>query len=154
MARLVMLATLLAPVVAIQGYLLMPAETDTVSEFDARVTYVSGMQRVDNEEIEVDLGKFDASIVRPEINKVLRVRFHLAGLIPYRERGRYEDFFETNNHRFRDRVITELTRTEAQHLADPRLSELRVQLTTLVNGMTETPLFRNLVFSNYSVLQQ
>ncbi len=154
LVKLLLVAVLVAPAAAIQAYLLTPETVEEIDEIEARVTYVAGKQQQHEDEVEVDLGHFDVSIVRPEINKVLRVRFQLAALVPDRFVGRYEDFMKEQHHRFRDRIIMELQRTETILLTDPRLVELRSNLILVLNEMATTPTFRNVIFSNYSVRQQ
>lgn len=153
--RCLVFAVLLSPVIAIQIYRYTPAEeVDVAHEINDHVTYVTGSLETSNDILEVNLGYFDTSVVRSEIKQVVRVRFHLAGLIADRDLELYEEFRTSNQQRFRDTILSELSRTPAKQLSDPRLSELRMQLTSRTNDMVGSHLFRNLIFSEFTMLKQ
>lgn len=149
-------AMLLSPMLAAHGYLLTQTAEDAFDEdeVDDRIRYLAEKQAERAAEIEIDLGSFNTSIVRSEINKVLRVRFQLVGVISEKDQDIVEELQETKLHRFRDQVISELTRTEAANLADPRLVELQAQLMNLANQLTGEPIFRDLILNDFSILQQ
>lgn len=156
MLRCLLFVALISPTMVIQAYLFKNSDPvrDTESEIEDRVTYLTGKQNLNQKLIEVDLGEFNISVVRSEIKKVLRIRFQLTGLVVEGDVDRFETYYEQNMHRVRDRIIDKLTKTEAKHLVDPRLSTLRLQLIDMTNDMAGSPLFRNIVFSNYTIVQQ
>ncbi len=155
LVRYVLLFLLIAvPTVAIQSYALTRPEPAPFSEFEARLNYLTDRHVTGDYDVEVDLGYFNASIVRKEIDEVLRVRFRLSGVISRDDRRAFADFQETKINRFRDRVITLLTQTEASELTDPSMLALRSQLIGLANEMNEKTIFQNVMFSDYSVQKQ
>ena len=154
--RCLLVIGLIAPVVAIHGFLhARDDEADLASEIDDRIAYVTGTQPVGKSTfIEVDIGHFNTSVVRSEIGKVVRIRFQLTGLMAKQHLGLFEDFRTEKLNRYRDVVITELTHTQIKNLLDPRLSELRARLMSRTNDMIGSIVFRNLIISNFTMVQQ
>lgn len=153
--RFLLLALVLSPVVAVHGYLHADGESvDAVESIDDRITYLTGIQPARSGITEVDLGDFNISVVRPEIRTTLRIRFQLAGLVSEQDLHDLEDFRVIHEHRLRDMIITELTKTESKHFSDPRLSELRSSLMNHVNDMSRPIVFRDLIFSRFSMVKQ
>jgi hypothetical protein len=105
-------------------------------------------------EVEVELGKFNLMVHEPASNITLRVNFHLVGTV---EDGDSEDFshlLEKNQHRLRDQIIFEIRNAQISDLTDPGLGLIKRRILAKSNDLLGQPLLQNVVFSEFSFIEQ
>lgn len=105
-------------------------------------------------EVEVELGKFNLMVHEPASNITLRINFHLVGTV---EDGDSEDFshlLEKNQHRLRDQIIFEIRNAQISDLTDPGLGLIKRRILAKSNDLLGQPLLQNVVFSEFSFIEQ
>lgn len=105
-------------------------------------------------EVEVELGKFNLMVHEPASNITLRINFHLVGTV---EDGDSEDFshlLEKNQHRLRDQIIFEIRNAQLSDLTDPGLGLIKRRILAKSNDLLGQPLLQNVVFSEFSFIEQ
>lgn len=139
---------------------------------DATVNDASGENR------EVDLGKFSLTAFDPNANTTLLIDFHLYGTVAvdasdkgardggeggHAKSGRegieddnttFGKLFKKNQHRFRDQVIVIIRNATMADLADPSLGLIKRQILAKTNSLLGEPLLKEVVFSDFAVVQQ
>jgi hypothetical protein len=130
---------------------------------------------------EIDLGKFSLTAFDPNSNTTLLIDFHLYGTVAVDAseknskeggenghagkggkggEGAEEDntnfgrLFKKNVHRFRDQVIVIIRNATMQDLADPSLGLIKRQILAKTNSLLGEPLLKEVVFSDFAVVQQ
>jgi flagellar basal body-associated protein FliL len=140
-------------------------------EKDASINDASGENR------EVDLGKFSLTAFDPNANTTLLIDFHLFGTVAVdaSDRGAkdggeghakagkegieddnttFGKLFKKNQHRFRDQVIVIIRNATMADLADPSLGLIKRQILAKTNSLLGEPLLKEVVFSDFAVVQQ
>ncbi len=105
-------------------------------------------------EVEVELGKFNLMVHEPASNITLRINFHLVGTV---EDGDSEDFshlLEKNQHRLRDQIIFEIRNAQLSDLTDSGLGLIKRRILAKSNDLLGQPLLQNVVFSEFSFIEQ
>lgn len=127
---------------------------------------------------EVDLGKFSLTAFDPNSNTTLLIDFHLYGTVSvdpsekgakdggeggHAARGKdggdddnttFGRLFKKNQHRFRDQVIVIIRNATMADLADPSLGLIKRQILAKTNSLLGEPLLKEVVFSDFAVVQQ
>jgi flagellar FliL protein len=127
---------------------------------------------------EIDLGKFSLTAFDPNSNTTLLIDFHLYGTVAVDasdkgkdgENGRakggkagegaeednsnFGRLFKKNQHRFRDQVIVIIRNATMADLADPSLGLIKRQILAKTNSLLGEPLLKEIVFSDFAVVQQ
>jgi flagellar FliL protein len=126
---------------------------------------------------EVDLGKFSVTAFQPASNTTLLIDFHLFGTVavePNEEHAaaaehggdhghgkeepapddEFSRLFKKNEHRFRDQVITIVRSAELTDYADPSLGLIRRKILEKSNRTLGKPLLREVIFSDFSLIEQ
>jgi hypothetical protein len=127
---------------------------------------------------EVDLGKFSLTAFDPNANTTLLIDFHLFGTVAVdasdkgakeggegghaakgKEAGEDDNstfgkLFKKNQHRFRDQVIVIIRNATMADLADPSLGLIKRQILAKTNSLLGEPLLKEVVFSDFAVVQQ
>ncbi len=128
---------------------------------------------------EVDLGKFSLTAFDPNSNTTLLIDFHLYGTVAVDasdkaaaaqsggehakggKEGTADDdnttfgkLFKKDQHRFRDQVIVIIRNATMADLADPSLGLIKRQILAKTNSLLGEPLLKEVVFSDFAVVQQ
>jgi len=130
---------------------------------------------------EVDLGKFSLTAFDPNSNTTLLIDFHLYGTVSVDhgekvEKGAKEEakggkggkageggeedsstfgrLFKKNKNRFRDQVIVIIRNAQMADLADPGLGLIKRQVLAKTNSLLGEPLLKEVLFSEFAVVQQ
>ncbi|HEX3998317.1 MAG TPA: flagellar basal body-associated FliL family protein [Pirellulales bacterium] len=129
---------------------------------------------------EVDLGKFSLTAFDPNSNTTLLIDFHLYGTVAVdasdkapKDAGEKEHakggkpgevgdddnstfgkLFKKDQHRFRDQVIVIIRNATMADLADPSLGLIKRQILAKTNSLLGEPLVKEIVFSDFAVVQQ
>jgi len=157
------------------------AKKDAAAHADDKDKDASGDGHAENREI--DLGKFSLTAFDPNSNTTLLIDFHLYGTVAVdasdkgaaaKESGEHghaghggkageggdEDnsnfgrLFKKNQHRFRDQVIVIIRNATMADLADPSLGLIKRQILAKTNSLLGEPLLKEVVFSDFAVVQQ
>ncbi|HZZ27048.1 MAG TPA: flagellar basal body-associated FliL family protein [Pirellulales bacterium] len=123
----------------------------------------------EREQTEIDLGAFSLTVFNPNSNNNLLVDFHLYGTVmgPSNESAsekkedieeddaaKLEKLLKGHKHRFRDQVITTLRNAQITDLADPGLGLLKRQILAKTNALLGEPLLKEVIFSDFVIVEQ
>ena len=123
---------------------------------------------------EVDLGKFSLTSFQPATNTTLLIDFHLFGTVANEHGGEEEasghggghgeaeavpddEFsrrYEKHKHRIRDQIITIVRSAEITDFADPSLGLIRRKILEKSNRTLGKPLLEEVIFSDFSLIEQ
>jgi flagellar FliL protein len=132
------------------------------------------------EQREVDMGKFSLTAFDPNSNTTLLIDFHLFGTVAAEHEdkaakgggehgghgghggkpGEEEDnsafgkLFKKNQNRFRDQVIVIIRNAQMSDLTDPGLGLIKRQILAKTNSLLGEPLLKEVLFSDFAVVQQ
>jgi len=107
-----------------------------------------------NDLVEMDLERFVVTAYQPNSSTVMRVDFHLFGMVASKDREEFERLMEIHQHRFREQVLVIVRRAEAADLADPGLGLIKRQILEKTNALLGKPLLQAVVVSDFSYLEQ
>ena len=68
--------------------------------------------------------------------------------------SKFGKLLKKNKHRFRDQVIVIVRNTSPADLADPALGLIKRQILAKTNSLLGEPLLKEVIFSEFSVVQQ
>lgn len=105
-------------------------------------------------EVEVELGKFNLMVHEPASNITLRISFHLVGTVEDEESAEFAHLLEKNQHRLRDQIIFEIRNAQLSDLTDPGLGLIKRRILAKSNDLLGQPLLQNVVFSEFSFIEQ
>gem|GEM_PF-927814 len=105
-------------------------------------------------EVEVELGKFNLMVHEPASNITLRVNFHLVGTVEDGDSDEFSHLLEKNQHRLRDQIIFEIRNAQLSDLTDPGLGLIKRRILAKSNDLLGQPLLQNVVFSEFSFIEQ
>ena len=134
----------------------------------------------DAERRECDLGKFSITSIDPSTNTTLLIDFHLYGAVlsePEHENAgaaeghddghgkkngdaepedhsKFGKLLKKNKHRFRDQVIVIIRNAQMSDLSDPALGLIKRQILAKTNSLFGEPLLKEVIFSDFAVVQQ
>jgi flagellar basal body-associated protein FliL len=131
---------------------------------------------------EVDLGKFSLTAFDPTSNTTLLIDFHLFGTVAADhdekdakgggehgghgghagkaaegtedDNSNFGKLFKKNKYRFRDQVIVIIRNAQMSDLADPGLGLIKRQILAKTNSLLGEPLLKEVLFSDFAVVQQ
>jgi flagellar basal body-associated protein FliL len=129
---------------------------------------------------EVDLGRFSITSIDPASNSTLLIDFHLYGAViaeheehaaeaesgghgdghgkkaegEPEDNSRFGKLLKKNKHRFRDQVIVVIRNAQMSDLSDPALGLIKRQILAKTNSLLGEPLLKEVIFSDFAVVQQ
>lgn len=128
---------------------------------------------------EVDLGRFSVTSIDPASNTTLLIDFHLYGAVlvdPHdfvaaaeedgdghgkkkedaepEDTSRFGRLLKKHKHRFRDQVIVVIRNAQMSDLSDPALGLIKRQILAKTNSLLGEPLLKEVIFSDFAVVQQ
>ena len=127
----------------------------------------------------VDLGRFSVTSIDPASNTTLLIDFHLYGAVlsepedpaaatmakgeehgkkkpeaEQEDNTRFGRLLKKNKHRFRDQVIVVIRNARMSDLSDPALGLIKRQILAKTNSLLGEPLLKEVIFSDFAVVQQ
>lgn len=105
------------------------------------------------EMVEVDLGEFTITQRQPGANSILLIRFKIFGVVEHDKKEAFAKLLEERRQRMRDSVITIVQRAGVEQLSDPSLGWLKSELIPAVNKLLRTRMLKDVVFSDFAMLQ-
>ncbi len=133
------------------------------------------------EQREVDLGKFSLTTFDANSNTTMLIDFHLFGAVAVEhdekdakgdagheahghpgkpgeggdeDNSNFGKLFHKNKNRFRDQVIVILRNAQMSDLADPSLGLIKRQILAKTNSLFGEPVLKDVLFSDFAVVQQ
>jgi flagellar FliL protein len=131
---------------------------------------------------EVDLGRFSITSIDPTSQTTMLIDFHLYGAVLYEpedhaaaeeaagghgddhgkkkedaepeDNTRFGRLLKKNKHRFRDQVIVVIRNAQMPDLSDPALGLIKRQILAKTNSLLGEPLLKEVIFSDFAVVQQ
>lgn len=130
---------------------------------------------------EVDLGKFNITSFQAATNATLLIDFHLYGTVVLdghasgdakpaagghggghgghgekaaSEEDEFSRLFEKHKHRLRDQVIVIIRSSEIADYSDPSLGLIRRKILEKSNRLLGKPLLEEVIFSDFSIIEQ
>jgi flagellar basal body-associated protein FliL len=128
---------------------------------------------------EVDLGRFSVTSIDPASNTTMLIDFHLYGAVlaedgqagsgdarggddhnkkktegEPEDNSRFGRLLKKNKHRFRDQVIVVIRNAQMSDLSDPALGLIKRQILAKTNSLLGEPLLKEVIFSDFAVVQQ
>ena len=119
---------------------------------------------------EVDLGAFNLTVYNPKSNSNLLIDFHLYGTVAGSgaaagekekkddsdddDAAKLERLLKGHKHRFRDQVIMTVRNSQMTDLADPSLGLLKRQILGKTNALLGDSLLKEIIFSDFVVVEQ
>ena len=104
--------------------------------------------------VEVFLGEFHVSVFQPLSNTTVRIDFELYGTVLADKQTVFDERFIENQHRLREQVIVTLRSTEMADLADAGLGLIKRKILETTNRTLGKSLIREIVFSDFSFIEQ
>ena len=104
--------------------------------------------------IEVDLGEFGITSHRPISNTTIRMDFHLYGTVKEDDESEFGMRLVDNRQRLRDHVLVVLRSSEEKDLADPGLGLIKRKILEKINQALGRPLLQEVIFSEFSLVEQ
>ncbi len=104
--------------------------------------------------VEIDLERFVVTAYQPNSSTVVRVDFHLFGMVAAKDQEEFQRLMEVHQHRFREQVLVIVRRAEPADLADPGLGLIKRQILEKTNALLGKPLLQAVVVSDFSYLEQ
>ncbi len=153
-------------------YLWLPAGSDRTANASSKVETTSSEtahQPTLPEQSEVDLGAFSLTVFNPNTNNNLLVDFHLYGTVAgaaaeesaeksdkpdESDAGKLQTLLKKSKHRFRDQVIVTIRNAQIADLTDPGLGLIKRQILAKTNALLGEPLVKEVVFSDFVVVEQ
>ncbi|MGV3605094.1 MAG: flagellar basal body-associated FliL family protein [Planctomycetaceae bacterium] len=105
-------------------------------------------------EVEMDLGKYNIMVYHPAQNMTLKINFHLIGTVTEGEETDASTLFTHVEHRLRDQIIFEIRNSTPADLTDPGLGLIKRKILAKTNELLGQPLLQNIVFSDFTYLEQ
>ena len=133
------------------------------------------------EYLEVSLGKFSLTSFDPNSNTTLLIDFQLYATVPVEHKEgaeaagggghghgapkgppsdepdpntKFGKLYKKNKHRVRDQVIKIIRTAEMADLTDPGLALIKRQILAKTNALLGDPLIKEVVFSDFAVIEQ
>jgi flagellar FliL protein len=155
-----------------------PAEPHSETNSHAGIAFNPASEDPHAERREVDLGKFSITSINPSSQTTLLIDFHLYGAVlaepeqhaqeeaGHGEHGKKKDegepednsrfgkLLKKNKHRFRDQVIIVIRNAQMSDLSDPALGLIKRQILAKTNSLLGEPLLKEVIFSDFAVVQQ
>jgi flagellar FliL protein len=130
---------------------------------------------------EVDLGRFSVTSIDLASNTTLLIDFHLYGAVlsepedhaaapaegghghgedkkksdvEPEDTSRFGKLLKKHKHRFRDQVIVVIRNAQMSDLSDPALGLIKRQILAKTNSLLGEPLLKEIIFSDFAVVQQ
>jgi flagellar basal body-associated protein FliL len=103
---------------------------------------------------EVDLGNFTVSGFQPASNSTLFITFHLYGTVRHKYSEEFNQRLEENQHRIRDNIIVIIRSAEITDLTDAGLGLIKRRILETTNKTLGKPLLQEVVFSEFSFIEQ
>ncbi len=131
---------------------------------------------------EVDLGQFNLTTFNPNSNTTLVIDFHLYGTVSAEheeveakgaeakkegekkaeggkageepDNSKFGKLLKKSKHRFREQVIVIIRNAEMGDLADPGLGLIKRQILAKTNSLLGEPLLKEVIFSDFAVVEQ
>jgi flagellar FliL protein len=153
-------------------YLWLPAGSDRTANASSKVepnSSESAHQAAAPEQSEVDLGAFSLTVFNPNTNNNLLIDFHLYGTVAgapadegaektdkadESDAGKLQGLLKKNKHRFRDQIIVTVRNSQIADLTDPGLGLIKRQILAKTNALLGEPLLKEVVFSDFVVVEQ
>lgn len=104
--------------------------------------------------VEIDLERFVVTAYQPNSSTIVRVDFHLFGMVAAKDCEEFQRLMEIHQHRFREQVLVIVRRAEPADLADPGLGLIKRQILEKTNALLGKPLVQAVVVSDFSYLEQ
>ena len=153
------------------AYMLFPSVGENAanasSKTDASAQEAAHHPAPVNDQTEVDLGAFSLTVFNPNANSNLLVDFHLFGTVmggeqsaekePIAEDGdaaKLEKLLKGHKNRFRDQILSIVRNSQITDLSDPGLGLLKRQILAKTNALLGEPLLKEVIFSDFVVVEQ
>jgi flagellar basal body-associated protein FliL len=108
----------------------------------------------DENVLEIDLGAFDVSSYLPLSNTTLRISVHLYGIVAVDDETQILDLLEAKRQRMREQVLVIMRSAELPDLADAALGLIKRRILEKTNRTFGEPLLREIIFSDFSFMEQ
>lgn len=139
------------------AYFLIPSSAEVEANAKARAEELKkeeeehhGEEASHGASVEVELGKYNITVHRPASDVTLRVNFLLIGTVDEHEFAGFEELFEKNQHRLRDKIIFEIRNCDLSDLTDPGLGLIKRRILAKSNELLGKPILQSVVFSEFS----
>jgi len=148
----------------IAAYLLLPSQSDVqawAEEGRQKPTAQSGDEE-DTEDTEdygkpvaeIDLGEFSVAAYQPVSNTTLRIDFHLWGTVLEKDESELNRRMSKNANRLRHQILVTVRSSEVPDLTDPGLGLIKRKVLEKTNRVLGKPLIQNILFSEFSFVEQ
>jgi flagellar FliL protein len=104
--------------------------------------------------MEADMGQFGVTAFQPANNSTLRIDFHLYGTVLETDATDFEHVYASTQNRIREQVIVTIRNSEIADLTDPGLGLIKRKILEKTNRLLGKPLLQNVVFSDFSFVEQ
>ena len=162
------IAVFLLVVILAEGgvaYFVLPSAEDTALMAQAMLESAAGddiveetLDPVDEDgevpRIEVDLGEYGITSYQPLTNTTMRIDFHLYGTVLENDDSEFSSRFTDNEQRLRDHVLVVLRSAEEAELVDPGLGLIKRKIMERINQALGRPLLQEIIFSDFSLVEQ
>lgn len=99
---------------------------------------------------EVEIGSFKMTLPARDGGESLRVKFRLFAIVPDGHKGTFEAELPKYEKRIRDAVISLVSSTDHELLAEPSLGYLKGEVVATLNRILQQRMVRDAAFSSFS----
>ena len=100
------------------------------------------------------LGDFSVTAFQPISNTTLRIDFHLFGTVLEDDEEDCLDLLAEHKHRYREQVLVIVRSAEITDLTDAGLGLIKRKILEKSNRTLGKPLFQEIIFSEFSFVEQ
>ncbi len=147
------------------AYMFIPTAYDTAEMAQAMLAVAHGEDEIEDEleadaedqeilRIEVDMGEFSITSYQPVTNTTLRIDFHLYATVLETEENDFQLRLVDNQQRVRDQVLITLRSSEETDLTDPGLGLIKRKILETTNRALGKPFLQEVIFSEFSLVEQ
>lgn len=131
-----------------------PHKPEPFDEIADRVEYQLGHSISRGEMQEFELGEFDTSVYRSDLDTTLRLEFRLSLVVKQQSAAAFDRMLSRSRHRLRDAALTAVARSATHDLLDPTFRELKAAVAEAANDVCGRPVVATAIFADYSFVDQ
>lgn len=131
-----------------------PHKLEPFDEIADRVEYQLGHAISRGEMQEFELGEFQTSVYRSDLDTTLRLEFRLSLVVKQQNGAAFAQMLNRSRHRLRDAALSAVARCATHDLLDPTLRELKAAVAEAANDVCGQPVVVTATFADYSFVDQ
>ncbi len=100
--------------------------------------------------VEVELGEFELTLHQHTTNTTLRIQFVLVGTVIKKDKAEFDNLYQNNKHRLRDKVLSEIRNSQLTDLTEPGLGLIKRRILETSNTLFGKQMLTSVIFSEFT----